>query len=111
MNVHRDVVEVSGLAIAGFEESPKYNSQPFGQHLEAEAFVASIYRKKIDVFLAHSNPPYPHTNQDSHRGFQAFNGLFEYETVRHFFHGHIHEPLEMKKNQPAIHSVYPYLLL
>jgi uncharacterized protein len=113
INVHRKIVKVNGLTIAGFEGSPKYNNKPFGQHLEIEAeqFVANIYRKKIDIFLAHSNPVYPHTDQDSHRGFQAFNDLFDYGTVRYFFHGHIHEPFETTINQTRVFSVYPYLSL
>lgn len=112
INAHRTIVEVNGLKIAGFQGSPKYNDKPFGQHLEieAEVFVASMYRHKVDFFLAHSNPVYPHTDQDSHRGFAAFNDLIHYETTKHFLHGHLHDPFELVENNTKIYSVYPYLL-
>lgn len=113
VNVHRKIVEVEGLTIAGFEGSPKYSNKPFGQHLEveAESFVASMYKHRVDFFLAHSNPVYPHTDQDSHRGFAAFNDLIEYGTARYFLHGHLHEPFELVENKTKVYSVYPYLLL
>lgn len=113
INIHRDIQTIEGITFAGFQGSPKYNDKPFGQHLEieAEAYVASIYRKPIDIFLAHSNPAYENlpSNDDTHRGFKAFNDLFHYQTAKNFFHGHLHEPFQMKQGNTNIYSVYPYL--
>jgi uncharacterized protein len=115
INIHGKIQTINGITFSGFQGCPRYNNKPFGQHLEieAEAFVATIYDKPIDFFLAHSNPVYKEvsTNDESHRGFEAFNDLIQNQQVKHFFHGHLHEPFCFKIGKTTVHSVYPYVEL
>lgn len=108
-NAHKCILNVDGLVIAGFQGSPIYNDKPFGQHSNEEVaeFLATI-NQPIDIFIAHSNPVYSDTDQDSHRGFAAFNEFIQQHQPKYFLHGHLHEPFEMKVGNTHIHSIYPY---
>ncbi|MEK5071747.1 metallophosphoesterase family protein [Sporosarcina sp. FSL K6-1508] len=112
INMHNQIMSFDGVTFAGFEGSPVYKEQKFGQQTEAEAnaFVQKIGRHRVDILLTHSNPAYGDMDlDDAHRGFQAFNNLIFNEQVTHLLHGHLHDPFTRNVNGCTINSVYPYL--
>ena len=114
VNVHKQLISLNGLKIAGFQGSPIYNDKPFGQHtdVEAESFIKSIDEETIDLFLAHSNPVYNDTvNDNAHRGFKAFNRLIQNNKVSYFLHGHLHDPFQIKERDTSIISIYPFQVI
>lgn len=113
-NAHARILTMNGLTISGFQGSPKYNNKPFGQHTDEEvkAFTRTLHNQSIDIFISHSNPMYKDTqDDDTHKGFKAFNELLQKGSVRYFFHGHLHDPSHISVGEKQIYSVYPCLVV
>lgn len=113
VNIHERIVTINGCRIAGFEGAPRYKEQKFGQHTESEvaSFISTITHP-VDIFVAHSNPVYESMQDEldhTHRGFLSFNHLMAEKKVKHFFHGHLHDPFQIEIDQTKVYSVYPYL--
>jgi Icc-related predicted phosphoesterase len=102
LNVHRRVVDVGGLLIAGIEGSARYRPGPlqyseFEMELHSAALAPRLawnrlFRgRALDVLLTHAPPSGPHEGSDfPHRGVPAFNRLVRRWRPRLHIHGHVH---------------------
>lgn len=106
IDLHAKQIEISGIKIAGFGGSPIYNHKPSSpqySEMEIKQFTDEI--KKIDIFLAHSNPAYEVDNDltNAHRGFVSLANMMEEGKINYLFHGHIHENAEyLYKNTKVV---------
>ena len=101
-DLHRRVVGVGGLLIAGLEGSMEYNNGPH-QYTEA-AMRVEIARltprlllnklrhgRYLDVLVTHAPPHGIHDQPDRcHTGFLAFRSFLNRFRPRYHLHGHIH---------------------
>lgn len=102
LNVHRRVVEVGGVLIAGIEGSARYrpgahqySEFEMGLHCAALAPRLAWNRltkgRALDILLTHAAPCGPHAGADfPHRGVPAFNLLQRRWRPRLHVHGHVH---------------------
>jgi uncharacterized protein len=102
LNVHRRVVEVGGVLIAGVEGSARYRPGPqqysewqMEQHcLALTPRLLWNQRRKgraVDILLTHAAPKGPHEGEDyPHRGVAAFNRFAARWKPRLHIHGHVH---------------------
>lgn len=101
-DLDRAVVNASGLLMAGFEGSIRYNNGPY-QYTDGEMHwrVCQIlpslflnraqYGRYLDVLVAHSPPRGVQDQPDRcHTGFAAFRWLLQRFRPRYMLHGHIH---------------------
>lgn len=113
INLHQEVMEINGVTFAGFEGCPRYNKRGFLQYWEDEVqdFMDSL--KKVDVFIAHSNPAYIEIEDttDPHRGFMAFTNYMKTKCPHLFVHGHIHEQKQYTVGDTTVYSVYPHVVI
>ncbi len=101
-NVHRDVIDIDGLLIAGFEGSARYRPGP---HQYTEAAYARMsaalapklawnrwrHGRAVDVLLTHAPPKGTHEGEDfPHRGVPAFNRFHRRWRPAVHVHGHVH---------------------
>lgn len=102
LNLHRRVVEVNGLIIAGIEGSARYRPGP-QQYSELEmewhcaalaprlAWNRLVKGRGLDILLTHAAPSGPAEGEDfPHRGVPAFNRLQRQWRPRLHVHGHVH---------------------
>lgn len=101
-NVHRRVVEVDGVLIAGIEGSPRYRPGPHQyREWEFRAMVDAMTPRllwnratkgrAVDVLLTHAAPTGPHEGDDhAHRGVEAFRVFHRRWRPRLHVHGHVH---------------------
>ncbi|MEX2536505.1 MAG: metallophosphoesterase [Trueperaceae bacterium] len=102
INVHRRVVEVGGLLIAGVEGSARYRpgNQQYSE-FEMTLHCASlaprlawnrlVKGRALDILLTHAPPQGPHEGEDyPHRGVPAFNRFLRRWRPRLHVHGHVH---------------------
>ena len=101
-NVHRDVVDVGGLLVAGFEGSARYRPAPHqyteGAYARMTAALAPKllwnrwrHGRAVDVLLTHAPPKGPHEGDDfPHRGVPAFNRFHRRWRPAVHVHGHVH---------------------
>ena len=102
LNAHGQVLELSGVLIAGIEGSARYRPGP-QQYTEFE--MAMMVRKlapqllwnrwhkgrAVDILLTHAPPKGPHEGKDyPHRGVPAFNHFLEKWQPKLHVHGHVH---------------------
>ncbi|MEX2542526.1 MAG: metallophosphoesterase [Trueperaceae bacterium] len=101
-NVHRRVVEVGGVLIAGIEGSARYRpgAQQYSE-FEMELHCAALAprlawnrltkKRAVDILLTHAAPRGPHEGADyPHRGVPAFNRFHRRWRPRLHIHGHVH---------------------
>ena len=101
-NLHRKVVFVDGLILAGFEGSIRYSKAHY-QFTQAQAWMQVLlmaprllwnrirYGRFLDILVTHS-PAYDVSDKDdhAHTGFQAYRWLIKTFKPRYHFHGHVH---------------------
>ena len=102
INLHRRVIEVGGVLVAGIEGSARYRPGPH-QYSERQMALHALAltprllwneRRKgraLDILLTHAPPKGPHEGEDyPHRGVPAFNRFVERWRPRLHVHGHVH---------------------
>jgi Icc-related predicted phosphoesterase len=127
-NLHRRLVEVNGLLIAGVEGSIRYNRGPF-QYSQDEmwAHVLSLVPqlmvnqvktgRYLDIFISHASPWGIHDKNDlPHQGIKAFRWLIKVFKPRLHIHGHIHlysqdSPRETRVDKTRVVNVYAYRII
>jgi Icc-related predicted phosphoesterase len=127
-NLHRRVVDVNGISIAGIEGSVRYNLGPY-QYTQEEMWshvfhlVPQLLLNKtktdryLDIFVTHSPPWGIHDKDDlPHHGIKAFRWLIRVFKPRLHLHGHIHllsqdEPRETRINDTRVVNVYSYRII
>jgi Icc-related predicted phosphoesterase len=102
LNVHRRVLEVGGVLIAGIEGSARYRPGPHQySQFEMEMHCAALAPRlawnrlargrAVDILLTHAAPRGPHEGTDHpHRGVTAFNRFARRWRPRLHIHGHVH---------------------
>jgi Icc-related predicted phosphoesterase len=127
-NLHRRVVDVNGMLIAGIEGSVRYNRGPYQYtqdemwqsvfHLVPELLINKTKTDRyLDVFISHSPPWGIHDKEDlPHHGIKAFRWLIRVFKPRLHLHGHIHllsqdEPRETRINDTRVLNVYGYRII
>ena len=102
VNIHRKVININGVLIAGFEGSARYRPGPHqyseGQmshfvNLMTPRLLWNRYRhgRAVDILLTHAPPKGPHEGKDyPHRGVPAFNRFAERWRPKLHVHGHVH---------------------
>jgi uncharacterized protein len=101
-NLHRRVLNESGLLLAGIEGSVLYNYGPC-QYSQAEMWRMTClltpqlflnylrHGRYLDVFVSHASPWGIHDLDDlPHHGIKAFRWLIHVFKPRYHLHGHIH---------------------
>ena len=101
-DLHRRVVEVDGLLIAGLEGSMEYNNGPHqyteaGMRFEIARLTPRLllnklrYGRYLDVLITHAPPQGIHDQPDRcHQGFAVFRPFLRFFRPRYHLHGHIH---------------------
>jgi Icc-related predicted phosphoesterase len=115
----------SGLLIAGFDGSLRYNAGPYqSTQAEMHAAVRTLvpwmlvnklrYGRYLDVLLTHAPPRGIHDEPDRcHTGFDAFNWLIQAFQPRFHLHGHIHlydqrKTTVTRVGETDVINVYPF---
>ncbi len=119
------VVNASGLLIAGFDGSIRYNSGAYqSTESEMQAAVRGLvprllmnrvrHGRFLDVLITHAPPRGIHDQPDRcHRGFDAFRWLVRTFQPRYHLHGHVHvydrrTTTVTTLGRTEIVNVYPY---
>ena len=101
-DLHRQIVNVAGLLIAGLEGSMEYNQGPHqysetGMQLQIARLVPQLllnklrYGRYLDILVTHAPPRGIHDQPDRcHTGFLAFRRFLTRFRPRYHLHGHIH---------------------
>jgi Icc-related predicted phosphoesterase len=101
-DLHRQVVNVNGLIIAGLEGSMEYNRGPHqyseaGMRYQISRLVPRLllnklrYGRYLDILVTHAPPRGIHDRPDRcHTGFEAFRRFLQRFRPRYHLHGHIH---------------------
>jgi uncharacterized protein len=102
INLHRKVINHSGLLLAGVEGSLRYRPGPFQYsqsqmwghvfHLVPGVLLNRLrYGRFLDVFVTHSPPAGIHDMSDfAHQGIKAFRWFLRVFKPSYHFHGHVH---------------------
>jgi Icc-related predicted phosphoesterase len=128
IDLHRQVLMINGLGVAGLEGSIRYSSDP-AQYTEMDmrTLVMSLlpalllYRarhgKPIDIMVTHSPPRGIHDLSDfAHRGFESFLMLMRVAKPRYLIHGHVdtndrRRPTQTKFEDTDVININPVKLL
>lgn len=101
-DIHRQIVKVNGLLIAGLEGSMEYNHGPHqyseaAMRLQIARLVPRLLLNKLrhgrylDILITHAPPRGIHDQHDRcHTGFVAFRDFLTRFRPRYHLHGHIH---------------------
>lgn len=119
INLHRRVVEIGGLRLAGWGGVPRYREGGSGQYGAWEANWGlttlgwRLRGRPLDVMLTHAPPLGPHAGTDyAHRGCPALTRFVERHHPRLLVHGHIHEyegkKVEYEENGTRVVNAYGY---
>jgi Icc-related predicted phosphoesterase len=128
VDVHRRVVQVAGLHIAGLEGSMRY--RPNAAHMFTEwemtrnvlAMAPILYwcrlrhHRPLDLLVTHSPPLNVHDGRDlAHRGFAVFLTFIKRFKPRYLLHGHVHVyrsdvPRVTRVGPTKVINVYPFRL-
>lgn len=122
LNVHRRVVEVAGLRVAGWGGVPRYREGGSGQYGNLEANLGlralgwQLHGKPLDILLTHAPPEGPHAGSDfAHRGCPYLTRFIHKHHPRLVVHGHIHEyegkKYEYEQGGTRIVNAYGYRVL
>ena len=119
----------TGLILAGFPGSPRYNEFEPAQYSEWEIGVMACkmaprlalnrlqHGRALDLLVTHAPPRDVNDRSDpAHRGFAALRGFLEKWRPPVHVHGHVHlydrtEPAEQRFGDTAVINVFPYRLL
>jgi uncharacterized protein len=102
IDLHRRVLKVGGLLLAGVEGSHRYRVGRF-QYSQANMWVHVFrllpgllwnrlrYGRFLDIFISHAPPAGIHDDDDvPHHGIHAFRWLIDTFKPRFHLHGHVH---------------------
>jgi hypothetical protein len=102
INIHRRVVQINGIILAGVEGSLRYRPAPY-QYTQSEMWwhvfhlVPKLlynrlgHGRYLDIFISHAPPWGIHDQPDlPHQGIKAFRWLLNVFRPSYHFHGHIH---------------------
>jgi Icc-related predicted phosphoesterase len=125
-DIHRRVVEIDGLLIAGLEGSIRYRPKAPYMYSEQEMRWNAIslypqlllnrirYGRAIDILVTHSPAAGIHDQRDpAHRGFVVLRNMMRTFRPKYLLHGHVH----VYRNDVArvtryldttVVNVYPY---
>jgi Icc-related predicted phosphoesterase len=103
VDLHRKLVALDGLLLAGVEGSVRYKRQGQYQYTQREMWghvlhlVPALLRNRLfygrylDVFVTHASPWGIHDKSDlPHHGIKAFRWFLKVFQPEYHFHGHIH---------------------
>jgi Icc-related predicted phosphoesterase len=129
IDVHRRIVEVKGILIAGLEGSMRYRPGAPLMYTENEMRWEALHLvpgflwnrlwhgRALDVLVTHSPPFGVHDRPDrAHRGFQVFHRIIRHFRPRYLLHGHVHVyrqnmPRVTRVLETTVVNVYPYRCL
>jgi uncharacterized protein len=102
VDMHKRVLSVRGLLLAGIEGCLKYSEGPF-QYSQFDMWTMVfrfvprllvnklLYGRYLDIFISHAPPWSIHDQADlPHQGVKAFRWLLKTFQPAYHFHGHIH---------------------
>ena len=119
----------TGLILAGFPGSPRYNEFEPAQYSEWEIGMMACkmaprlylnrmqHGRALDLLVTHAPPRNVNDRADpAHRGFVALRGFLEKWRPPVHIHGHVHlydrtAPAEQRYGDTAVINVFPYRLL
>ena len=126
LDIHRRVVEIDGLLIAGLEGSIRYRPKAPYMYTEQEMrwnawslfpqlLMNKIrYGRALDILVTHSPAAGIHDLRDpAHRGFAVLRSLMRRFRPKYLLHGHVHVyrndvPMVTKYLDTTVVNVYPY---
>jgi Icc-related predicted phosphoesterase len=126
LDIHRRVVELDGLIVAGLEGSMRYRPKAPYMYTEQEMRwnAMSLYPRlvlnrirhgrAVDILVTHSPAAGIHDQRDpAHRGFVILRNLMRVFRPRYMLHGHVHVyrndvPRVTKYLDTTVVNVYPY---
>ncbi|MGH2613722.1 MAG: metallophosphoesterase family protein [Thermomicrobiales bacterium] len=119
----------TGLILAGFPGSPRYNECEPAQYSEWEIGLMATRMsprlhlnrlrsgRALDLLVTHAPPRDVNDRPDpAHRGFAALRGFLEKWQPAYHIHGHIHlydrsEPFQQRFGETDVINVFPYRVL
>lgn len=124
-DLHRQVVHLNGLIIAGLEGSMAYNHGPhqyseLGMRYQISRIVPRLllnklrYGRYLDILITHAPPRGIHDRPDRcHTGFEAFRSFIRRFRPRYHLHGHIHvydrqTTVRTQVDDTIVQNVYGY---
>ena len=124
-DLHRQVVHLNGLIIAGLEGSMAYNHGPhqyseLGMRYQISRIVPRLllnklrYGRYLDILITHAPPRGIHDRPDRcHTGFEAFRRFIRRFRPRYHLHGHIHvydrqTTVRTQVDDTIVQNVYGY---
>lgn len=129
INLHRKIVRVEGVLLAGVEGSVLYSKRSLYQYSQSHMWrhVLSLvprllwnkikYGRYLDIFVSHAPSRGIHEGQDyAHQGIKAFRWLLETFQPRYHFHGHVHHyrpdaVVETQLGRTTVINSYPYQVI
>ncbi len=126
LDIHRRVVEIEGLLIAGLEGSIRYRPKAPYMYTEQEmrwnawSLIPQLmlnrvrYGRAVDILVTHSPPAGIHDLRDpAHRGFAVLRDMMRWFRPKYLLHGHIHVyrkdvPRVTRYLDTTVINVYPY---
>jgi hypothetical protein len=104
-DLHRKVVIVNGIRIAGFGGAPKYKSQLF-HYSERQVAVGMIRMPPADILITHTPPRATSMQEDRiHKGFRAFDRYIRFYSPSFMLHGHLERNSKSKVDQTLVYGV------
>lgn len=129
IDIHRRIVEIDGMIVAGLEGSMRYRPKAPYMYTEQEMRWNALslypqlilnrirYGRAMDILVTHSPPAGIHDQRDpAHRGFVVLCTLMRTFKPRYLLHGHVHVyrndvPRVTKYLDTTVINVYPYRVL
>jgi Icc-related predicted phosphoesterase len=126
MDLHRRVVMVDGLIIAGLEGSMRYRPNAPYMYTDREMIWNTFqmvphliwnkirHGRALDILVTHSPPFDVHDGKDlAHRGFKIFHAFIKWFQPKYLLHGHLHvyrndTPRITQVGSTTVINVYPY---
>jgi hypothetical protein len=119
----------TGLILAGFPGSPRYNEMEPAQYAEWEIGLMAAkmaprlhlnrlrHGRALDLLVSHAPPRDVNDRDDpAHRGFESLRGFLAKWRPPYHLHGHIHlwdrsQPFQQRFAATDVINVFPYRLL
>ena len=119
----------TGLILAGFPGSPRYNEDEPAQYSEWELGLMAAkmaprlhlnrlrHGRALDILVSHAPPRDVNDRGDpAHRGFEALRGFLEKWRPTYHLHGHVHlwdrsQPFQQRFAGTEVINVFPYRVL
>ena len=114
VNIHKTVVEVDGIRIAGFGGAPFRGNDSYGyfSEEEVEKFVDQLAVSNVDVLMSYTNLAYGDVKgANAEEGFRAYNRIILEGITKYIIHGRLHSDFHRTLGNTEIYSVSPYKLI